>query len=86
MSDAEDTAVAAVVIIIVVVVSQQDHHHRPQRFWVRLSLDRGRKKYNMKDFMKNLLLDEVDELNLENRCDMGSNNFFRMNNSDFENY
>ena len=30
------------------------------------------------------MLDDVDELNLEYRCDIGFRNFFRMKNSDFE--
>jgi hypothetical protein len=34
--------------------------------------------------MKDLLLDEVDEPNLEYRSDLGFRNFFRMNNSNFE--
>lgn len=34
--------------------------------------------------MKDLLLDDVDELNLEYRSDLGFKNFFRMKNSDFE--
>ena len=35
--------------------------------------------------MKDLLLNDVDDLNLEYRCDVGFQNVFRMNNSDFEN-
>lgn len=34
--------------------------------------------------MKDLLLNEVDELDLECRSDLGFRNFFRMKNSDFE--
>ena len=45
MSDTEDTAVAAVAIIIALVGSQQDRHRRPRRFWVRPSVDRGRKNF-----------------------------------------
>uniref|UniRef100_A0A8D8TZ39 Uncharacterized protein n=1 Tax=Cacopsylla melanoneura TaxID=428564 RepID=A0A8D8TZ39_9HEMI len=35
--------------------------------------------------MKDLLLDEVDQMHLEYRCDAGFRNFFRMRNSEFEN-
>lgn len=35
--------------------------------------------------MKDLLSDEVDDLNLEYRCDVGFRNFLRMKNSEFEN-
>ena len=35
--------------------------------------------------MKDLLLNVVNDLNLEYRCDVGFQTFFRMNNSDFEN-
>ena len=34
--------------------------------------------------MKDLELDDVDELNLEYRCDIGFRKIFRMKNSDFE--
>ena len=36
------------------------------------------------EFLKDLVLDDVDELNLEYRCDIGFRNFFKMKNSDFE--
>jgi hypothetical protein len=35
--------------------------------------------------MKDLLLNDVDDLNLEHRCDVGFQNLIRMNNSSFEN-
>ncbi|XP_074030781.1 uncharacterized protein [Leptinotarsa decemlineata] len=86
MSDSEDAAVAAAAIIIAVAGSQQDRRRRrPRRFWVRPSLVRSRKKYSTEEFMKDLLLNDVDDLNLEYRCDVGFRNFFRMSNSDFEN-
>lgn len=86
MSDSEDAAVAAAAIIIGVAGSQQDRRRRrPRRFWVRPSLVQGRKKYSTEEFMKDLLLNDADDLNLEYRCDVGFQNFFRMNNSDFEN-
>jgi len=34
--------------------------------------------------IKHLILYDVDELNLECRCDLGLENFFRMTNTDFE--
>ena len=84
MSDSEDVAA----IIIAVVGSQQVRcRRRPRSFWVRPSLVGGRKKYSRptEEFMKDLLLIDVDDLNLEYRCDVGFQNFFRMNNSDLEN-
>ena len=35
--------------------------------------------------MKDLLLNDIDDLNLEHRCDVGFQNVFRVNNSGFEN-
>lgn len=85
MSDSENIALAAVAIIIEVVKSQLvRRRRRPRRFWVRPSLVQGRKKYSTDEFMKDLLLDEVNELNLEYRSDLGFRNFFWMNNFDFE--
>ena len=50
-----DVAVAAAAIIIAVVESQPERcRHCPRRFWVRLSLVRGRKKYSTEEFMKDL--------------------------------
>lgn len=84
MSDDDDAlAAASAAILIAILGSQKDR--RPRRFWVRPSLVRGRKKYSTEEFMEDLLLDEVDELNLEYRCDAGFKNFFRMKSSDFEN-
>ena len=80
MSDSEDVAA----IIIAVVGSQQVRcRRRPRSFWVRPSLVRSRKKYSTEEFMNDLLLNDVDDLNLEYRCDVDFQNFFRMNNSDF---
>ena len=86
MSDSEDVALAADAIIIAVAASQQNRcrRRRTRRFWIRPSLVQGRKKYSTEENMKNLLLYD-DDLNLEYRCDVGSQNFFRMNNYDFEN-
>ena len=35
--------------------------------------------------MEYLLLNDIDDLNLEHRCDIGFENLFRTNNSGFEN-
>ncbi|KAK9884603.1 hypothetical protein WA026_007443 [Henosepilachna vigintioctopunctata] len=79
MSDDEDAgAAASAAILIAILGSQKDPNRRPRRFWVRPSLVRGRKRYSTEEFMRDLLLDEVDELNLEYRCDAGFKNFFRM--------
>ena len=76
MSDSEDLAVAAAAIITAVAGSQQDRcRRRPRRFWVRPSFVQGRKKYSIEEFMKDLLLNYVDDLNLEYRCDLGFQNF-----------
>ena len=59
MSDSEDIA-------IIVAASQQNCcHHRPRRFWIRPSLVQGRKKYSTQEYMKDLLLNDIDGLNLE---------------------
>ena len=77
MSDSEDLAVAAAVIIIAVAGIQQGRCRRhPRRFWVRPSLVRGRKKYSTQEFMKDLLLNDVDDLKLEYRYDVGFQNCF----------
>ncbi|KAG5875721.1 hypothetical protein JTB14_007656 [Gonioctena quinquepunctata] len=81
MSD-EDAMVAAAAMILVEVAASQ-HQRRPRRFWIRPSLIHGRSKYNTTEFMKDLLLDEVDDLKLEYRCDAGFRNFFRMKSSEF---
>ena len=81
MSDSEDAA-----IIIAVAESQRQRcSRRPRRFWVRPSLAPGRKKDSREEFIGDLLLNDVDDLNTEYRCDVGFQNFFRMMNSDFEN-
>jgi len=86
MSDSEDVALAAVAIIIAVAASQQNRcRRRPRRFWIRPSLVQGRKKYSTQEFMKDLLLNDIDDLNLEHMCDVGFQNLFRVNNSGFEN-
>jgi hypothetical protein len=56
---------------------------RKRRFWIHPSL-RGRAQYGVNDFMKDLILDDADELNLEYRCEGGFRNFFQMSSSDFE--
>jgi len=53
-----------------------------RRFWVHPSLKSGKAKYNINDFMKDLISNVVDELNHELRCGSGFRNFFRMS-SDF---
>ena len=74
---------AAVAIIIAVAASQQNRcRRRPRRFWIRPSLVQGRKKYSTQE---DLLLNDIDDLNLEHRCDVGFQNLFRVNNSGFEN-
>jgi|UniRef100_A0A2S2Q8U9 hypothetical protein len=85
MSKTEDIAVVVAAIIIGTVKSQQDRCRRLRRFWVRISLVHGRQKNSTDEFVNDLLLDEVDQLNLEHRWDSGFQNFFRLNNSDFEN-
>lgn len=82
MSD-DDAIVAAAAILVEAAALQ--HQRRPSRFWIRPSLIYGKKKYCATEFMKDLLLDEADDLNLEYRCDVGFRNFFRMKNSEFEN-
>lgn len=77
----EDLLVAAAAVI---VVDRASHKPRNRRFWVRPSLGRGRARYGGSELMKDLILDDVDELNLEYRCGGGFRNFFRMTSSDFE--
>ncbi|KAG5874694.1 hypothetical protein JTB14_024084 [Gonioctena quinquepunctata] len=85
MSDEDAMVAAAAAAMILVEVAASQHHRRPRRFWIRPSLIHGRSKYNTTEFMKDLLLDEVDDLKLEYRCDAGFRNFFRMKSSEFEN-
>ncbi|XP_071056596.1 uncharacterized protein [Onthophagus taurus] len=54
-----------------------------RRFWIRPSL-RNRNKYRGSDLIKELILDDADNINLEYRSDVGFTNFFRMTSSDFE--
>lgn len=84
MLDDEDVALTASAAIIIGFCAFQRRCRRPRRFWVRPSIVNGRRKYRASDFMKDLLLDEADELNLEYRNDVGFTNFFRMKRSDFE--
>ena len=85
MSDSEDVALAAVAIIIAVAASQQNRCcRRPRRFWIRPSLVQGRIKYSSQEFMKDFLLNDIDDLNLEHRCDVGFQNLLRVNNYGFE--
>ncbi|KAJ8881926.1 hypothetical protein PR048_018412 [Dryococelus australis] len=76
----KDVLVAAAAGMIIIAESKV---HRPLQFWVRPSL-RGRVRYGRSDLMKDLILDNVDELNLEYRCGGGFRNCFRMTSSDFE--
>jgi hypothetical protein len=70
----EDLFVAAAAVII--VESEMCREPRKQRFWLRPSL-RGRARYGVSDFMKDLILDDADELNLEYRCGGGFRNFLQ---------
>ncbi|KAG5865334.1 hypothetical protein JTB14_007449 [Gonioctena quinquepunctata] len=85
MSDEDAMVAAAAAAMILVEVAASQHQRRPRRFWIRPSLIHGRSKYNTTQFMKDLLLDEVDDLKLEYRCDAGFRIFFRMKSSEFEN-
>ena len=76
MSDDEDAgAAASAAILIAILGSQKDPNRRPRRFWVRPSLVRGRKKSNTEEFIGDLLLNGVYDLNMEYRCDVGFQNF-----------
>lgn len=77
----ENILVTAAAAIILVEATRQTQ--RPRRFWIRPSLSRGKNKYSTSEFMNDLILDDVDELNLEYRCS-GFKNFFRMRSCDFE--
>lgn len=57
---------------------------RPRRFWVCLRLI-ARSRYSTAHFIKDLILDDVNELNLKYRSYFGFRNFFRMKSSIFEN-
>lgn len=46
---------------------------KKKEFWIRLSL-KNRKMYSASDLTKDLILNDVDELNLEYRYDMGFKN------------
>ncbi|XP_057662272.1 uncharacterized protein LOC130897442 [Diorhabda carinulata] len=83
MSDA-DALVAAATAIFMSALVDQHVHRSTRRFWSRPSLVNGRKKYSTTEFIKDLLLDEVDPLNLEYRRNAGFKNFFRMKSSDIE--
>jgi hypothetical protein len=72
-------------IIIGIVKIEQERRRHPRSFWARPSLIRGRQKNNTDEFMKDLLIVEVDQLNLEYRCDLSFRHFFRMNIFNFEN-
>lgn len=82
MMDENLLAVAAAAVII---INESDNRREPRkrRFWVRPSLQ-SRFRYGGSELMKDLILDDVDELNLEYRCGGGFRNFFRMTSSDFE--
>lgn len=50
-------------------------NHGNDDFGVRLSLKNGRAKYSVDDFMKDLISNQVDKLNLEYRYGCSSRNF-----------
>ena len=70
----EDLLVAAAAVIL---IDLESHKPRNRQFWVRPSL-RGRARYGVSELMKDLILDDMVELNLEYRCGGGFRNFFRM--------
>lgn len=66
-----------------VVLSSVICERRPCRFWVQPSLI-ARRRYSATDFMRDLILDDIEELNIEYRSGLGFRNFFRMKSSTFE--
>ncbi|KAJ8880763.1 hypothetical protein PR048_017233 [Dryococelus australis] len=54
--------------------------HRPRQFWVVQACE---VELDMEDLMKDSILDDVDEFNLEYKCGGGFRNCFRMTSSDF---
>ncbi len=70
MFDENDVLLASATAMVVFSSLFLFHEQKPHRFWVRPSLV-VRKKYSATDFMRNLILDDVDELNLEYRSGFG---------------
>ena len=56
----DDVVLAASAAIVIAVAAGEQRARRPRRFWIRPSILQGRKKYRAREFMKDLLLDEVD--------------------------
>lgn len=79
----ENLLVDSAALVIHIESHEQIQKHRKQRFWVRLSF-RSRSQYITIDLIRDLLLNDVDELNLECRCGCGFKIFFRMKSCDFE--
>ena len=79
-------ASAATIILVSAASVALQCRRRRRRFWVRPSLvAKKKKKYSATDFMKDLILDDVDLLCLEYRSGAGFRNFFRMSTTEFEN-
>ncbi|KAJ4440376.1 hypothetical protein ANN_08517 [Periplaneta americana] len=81
MCDEEDILLASAALII--ILSANRRKFRKRRFWVRPSLQ-SRKVYRGSVLMKDLMLEDVDQLNLEYRCGGGFIIFFQMSSPDFE--
>ncbi|KAJ4435003.1 hypothetical protein ANN_23576 [Periplaneta americana] len=71
MCDEEDVLLASAALII--ILSAKRRKFRKRRFWVRPSLQ---SRNRGSDLMKDLILDDVDQLNLEYRCGGVSEFFF----------
>jgi len=78
----EDDLMIAACAVIIIESEEKIYKRRKRRFWVRPSL-LSRERYGTNDLMKDLILDDWDELNLEYRSGCGFQNFFRMKSSDF---
>ncbi|KAJ4438219.1 hypothetical protein ANN_14158 [Periplaneta americana] len=65
MCDEEDVLLASAALIVILNANRRKF--RKRRFWVRPNLQ-SRKIYRGSDLMKDLILDDVDQLNLEYRC------------------
>ena len=83
MSDSEDVALAAVANII--AVAAKSLSSPPKEVLDKAQPCPRQKKYSTQEFMKDLLLNDIDDLNLEHRCDIGFQNIFRLINSGFQN-
>ncbi|XKL61522.1 hypothetical protein PGB90_008579 [Kerria lacca] len=80
----EDDVLAASVAIIVFLSATLvlQRRRRPRRYWIRPSLP-ARRRFSTIDFIKDLILDDEDALNLEYRSGAGFKNFFRVSTSTF---